>query len=345
MRPWRLWIVIGVVTLLACRLPGRLVGIGRPATATALPTATITPVRVVTDTRRFTQAPKTTEPEEPGSPTPTPSPAETATGQVTEAPKATSQPSETPGQGAAPSPEATLPGAEPTQEGAYPPPQAQSQATAYPGAATDFPIYNPYPDGETPPPPATQTPSPALESPADTPTLPVEEEAAPGSPTPTWTPVRVSPTPSAPSQPATPTPARTPTPFVLPSPTLTRTPTPTRTPLPAPPWFNARITASDPRKVVLAAGKPQLVEFFAFWSGPSLALAPVVQGVESEYTGRVIFTYLDIDNPATEPFKRELRFRYEPHFFLLDGQGNVLRQWLGYVPAEELRLAIEDALS
>lgn len=95
---------------------------------------------------------------------------------------------------------------------------------------------------------------------------------------------------------------------------------------------------------MLAAGKPQLVEFFAFWSGPSLALAPIIQGVEREFVGRVIFTYLDIDDPAVRPFKQELAFRYEPHFFLLDGQGNVLQQWLGNLTADELRRALDEAL-
>jgi thioredoxin-like negative regulator of GroEL len=107
---------------------------------------------------------------------------------------------------------------------------------------------------------------------------------------------------------------------------------------------SSEIVATDPSTVKLAAGKPQLVEFFAYWSGPSLAMAPIIQGVEKEYTGRVGFVYLDIDDPATEPFKRQLFFRTEPHYFLLDAQGKVLRQWMGYLTVDELRQALDAAL-
>jgi thioredoxin-like negative regulator of GroEL len=86
------------------------------------------------------------------------------------------------------------------------------------------------------------------------------------------------------------------------------------------------------------------VEFFAFWSGPSLAMAPLVQGVESEYRGRVNFVYLDIDDPATATLKRQLHFRLEPHFILLDDNGNILRQWVGYMSIAQLRQALESAL-
>ncbi len=121
------------------------------------------------------------------------------------------------------------------------------------------------------------------------------------------------------------------TPYLTPTPTITPTPTLTPTPLPAPPWIYTRLPAADPRKVVLAAGKPQLVMFFAYWSGPSQAMSPVIQGLESEYQGRAIFTYLDIDDPATSDLQRRLGFRMEPHFFLLDAQGKILYQWTGSV--------------
>lgn len=114
------------------------------------------------------------------------------------------------------------------------------------------------------------------------------------------------------------TPSPTRTPFLTPTPTITFTPTPTRTPLPVPPWVSVQLHATDPRTVQLAAGKPQLIEFFAFWSGPSLAMAPIVQAVEKEYTGRANFVYLDIDDPDTDIFKQQLHYRVEPHFFLLD---------------------------
>ena len=73
-------------------------------------------------------------------------------------------------------------------------------------------------------------------------------------------------------------------------------------------------------------------------------MAPVVHGLEDEYYDRMNFAYLDIDNPASDPFKQQLGFRYQPHYFLLDADGNVIQQWVGSVSAEDFRAAFESAL-
>jgi hypothetical protein len=68
-----------------------------------------------------------------------------------------------------------------------------------------------------------------------------------------------------------------------------------------------------------------------------------VHGLEAEWGGQVNFVYLDIDDPAVEPFKRQLGYRVQPHMFLLDGEGAVLEQWLGFVDAGTLEAALEQA--
>jgi len=70
-----------------------------------------------------------------------------------------------------------------------------------------------------------------------------------------------------------------------------------------------------------------------------------VHGLEAEYGDRMNFIYLDIDDPATNSFKRQLGYRYQPHIFLLDSRGNILKQWQGPVSDEELRLIIAAALN
>ncbi len=74
-------------------------------------------------------------------------------------------------------------------------------------------------------------------------------------------------------------------------------------------------------------------------------MAPLLYGIQEEFLDEVNFIYLDIDDPAVGVFKRELGFRVEPHFFLLDAQGKVLRQWVGYVSIETLRIALENAIN
>ena len=56
------------------------------------------------------------------------------------------------------------------------------------------------------------------------------------------------------------------------------------------------------------------------------------------------FVYLDIDDPANTDFKRELGFGYQPHLFLLDGDGNILQQWVGFVDDATLAQAFSGAV-
>jgi len=142
------------------------------------------------------------------------------------------------------------------------------------------------------------------------------------------------------------TPTSSPTPFVLQTPTPSPMPTPTAsaTPLPLPPWLAANITATDPASFRLASGKVQLVEFFAYWSGICLAMAPTIHNLQDRYGAEVNFIFLDIDNPAVKPFQELLGFRLEPHFFLLDANGNLLQQWVGYVSYQTLAEALDAAL-
>jgi hypothetical protein len=70
-----------------------------------------------------------------------------------------------------------------------------------------------------------------------------------------------------------------------------------------------------------------------------------VHGLEQQYGSQVNFVYLDIDDPATESFRRQLGFRVQPHLFLLDKDGAVLQQWLGLVSREELEAALQQAVS
>jgi thioredoxin-related protein len=62
-----------------------------------------------------------------------------------------------------------------------------------------------------------------------------------------------------------------------------------------------------------------------------------VHGLEAEYYGRILFVFLDADDQATKDFQRSLGFAFQPEFYLLDGAGNVLHKWFGFVTADEFR--------
>jgi len=74
-------------------------------------------------------------------------------------------------------------------------------------------------------------------------------------------------------------------------------------------------------------------------------MGSIVSQVEALYHGKVNFIYLDIDNPANLYFMNKLGFKTEPHFFLLDREGNILKQWIGYVTIDQLITEIDRALA
>jgi hypothetical protein len=59
-------------------------------------------------------------------------------------------------------------------------------------------------------------------------------------------------------------------------------------------------------------------------------MAPMVHGLEARYFGKIKFSYLDADDPNTDVFQHTLGFIYQPEFYLLDANGNVLKKWIGF---------------
>lgn len=70
-----------------------------------------------------------------------------------------------------------------------------------------------------------------------------------------------------------------------------------------------------------------------------------MHGLEVEYYDRINFVYLDVDDPANESFKDDFEFRYQPQLVLLDGEGQVVQQWIGPISREEFMEAFEIVLS
>jgi thiol-disulfide isomerase/thioredoxin len=105
-----------------------------------------------------------------------------------------------------------------------------------------------------------------------------------------------------------------------------------------------QLEASDPTSFQLASGQVQFVEFFAFWSPLSQSMAPVVFRLEDRYKDRIYFVYLDIDDPANDLFKHLIDNRLPPIYYLVDGEGNVLGEWSGYVMEETFTAVFETVL-
>lgn len=70
----------------------------------------------------------------------------------------------------------------------------------------------------------------------------------------------------------------------------------------------------------------------------------MVHGLEAKYFGRINFVYLDADDPNTVEFQRTLGFFYQPEVYLLDGDGNVLKKWVGFTSEQEFEEAFAQYL-
>lgn len=70
----------------------------------------------------------------------------------------------------------------------------------------------------------------------------------------------------------------------------------------------------------------------------------MVDGLEREYGEQIEFVYLNIDDPSTAAAKEKYGYRYQPHFFLVDANGEVVQEWLGPVKREQFVQAFEMVL-
>lgn len=92
---------------------------------------------------------------------------------------------------------------------------------------------------------------------------------------------------------------------------------------------------------VLKSNLPVLVDFWAEWCGPCRLIAPVVEEIASEYSGRVKVAKVDVD------VNQNLAIRYGimsiPTLGVFRG-GEMIDRIVGYMPKAELRRRLDGAL-
>ena len=100
----------------------------------------------------------------------------------------------------------------------------------------------------------------------------------------------------------------------------------------------AEVSDGDFAQEVIKSDIPVLVDFWAPWCGPCKMVAPIVEELAKEFSGRVKFAKINVDeNPVTPP---AYGIRAIPTLILFKG-GEVVEKIVGLLPKDQLKAKLE----
>ncbi len=95
-------------------------------------------------------------------------------------------------------------------------------------------------------------------------------------------------------------------------------------------------------RMVLKAGKPVLIDFWATWCKPCQMVAPVLDELSSEYDGKVEFLKMDVDKNPQTPAKYSVRSL--PTIMVFKA-GQPVSHMIGFKSKANVKRTLEEALA
>ncbi len=109
--------------------------------------------------------------------------------------------------------------------------------------------------------------------------------------------------------------------------------------------LDAVAAAASPIDVALANTKPTTIEFYADWCKVCQSMAADNLSLEKEYSDRMNFVMLNVDNTKWLPEVTKYRVDGIPRFIFLDANNQAIGDTTGAIPREIMAANIEAAIA
>jgi thioredoxin 1 len=101
------------------------------------------------------------------------------------------------------------------------------------------------------------------------------------------------------------------------------------------------VTDATFQKEVLESDQPTIVDFWASWCGPCRMIAPVFEELSSQYSGKVKFAKVNVDENPKIPANYGVR---GIPTLIMFKEGKVVDQVVGAVPKNQLENVVKKVL-